>query len=330
MSQGDDRQNLIREMVQPFAFLAPSPLNTRPWRVEIRTAFRAEVFIEPTRLLRNLDPRCRQALISTGAFIENGDLAARQAGYATDITYFPSGWPEPRLDVSDPVTRIDLTPDEGAVKDRLFPSITARWPARRYFRGRAIAPESFDVLSGSFDTGPAPVTFGYTDQASLKSEIADLLQKARDVELSDPARLAETLAWIRFPPSDSGPGPALRDLGFPALTRLYIRFMVRVLGSPGKESFMKRILMTQGRKRARSTAAYGWIASRDDHRITQLRAGRVFQRVRLAATSLGLSFRPEPAITGDYDDMQDLRERFANLLGIPGTHTIQMIFGLGY
>jgi hypothetical protein len=298
--------------------------------VEAPSAFRAEVFIDPGRLLRSLDPRCRQAMISTGAFIENGDLAARQAGYSTDITCFPSGWPEPRLDLRNPVARIDLTPDERAQNNPLFSSIAAPRPAKRHIRGRKIAPDSFGVLAGSFDPGPAPITFGYTDQAGLRREIAGLLQLARDIELSDPARLAETLAWIRFSSSDSEPGVTWRELGFPTHNRLYMRIMMALLDGPGKDAFLKRSLVTLCRKQTRISAAFGWVASREDHRITQLRAGRICQRIHLAANSLRLSLQPYPSIIGDYDDMQDLRERFATLLGIPETHTIQMIFGLGY
>jgi hypothetical protein len=323
----------ILQDILPFAAAAPSPLNTQPWQVVLLSSLRTEVFIESTRLLRNLDPRCRQAMISLGAFLENFDIAARQAGFATDITNFPSDWPEPRLDVHAPVARIDLTLDEKVVRDPLFRHITNRRSDRGVYKRIEIDPEWFGILAGSFDSGPAPISLGYTTHNGLKSEIAGFLVDAEELELSDHARLAETLAWVGFSSKDGGccrTGLSLGQLGLSTLANFYARLVMKVLRNPRKEEFMKRTLISLVKKQAYSSAAFGWIASREDHRITQVRAGRVYERVNLSATSIGLSIQPMTPIIRDYEDMRDLRQTFSGLLGIPDTHTVQMFFRIGY
>jgi hypothetical protein len=330
----DNKQdNQILQEILPFAVAAPSPLNTQPWRVALPSSLRIEVFIEPTRLLRSLDPHCRQVMISLGALLENFAIAAQQAGFTTDIMYFPSGWPEPRLDVNAPVARIDLTPNKKVVRDPLFRHIMTRRTDRREYRIKEIAPERFGILASSFDLGPAPISFGYTTHSGLKTEIAGYLVDAVKIEVSDHTRFAELMAWMRLSSKGRGccrTGLTCSQLGLSAPSRLATRLVMKLLSTSKKDEFLKYTLISLAGKQAHSSAAFGWIASREDHRITQIRAGQVYERIHLSATSIGLSLQPMTQIIRDYEDIQDLRKTFSALLGIPETHTVQMFFRLGY
>jgi hypothetical protein len=269
-------------------------------------------------------------MISLGAFLENFDLAARQSGFTPEITYFPSGWPEPGLDVQESVARIDLIPDKKVVKDPLFRYITSRRTARGVYKRKEIDPRRFGILASSFDSGPVPISLGYTTHSGLKSEIAGYLVDAMELELSDHIRFAERLTWMRFSSENYRTGLTCSQLGLSVLPELYTRLMMRILRSSRKDEFLKRTLISLARKQAYSSAAFGWIASRENHRITQIRAGRVYERVHLSATSVGLSIQPMTPIIRDYEDMQDLRRNFSGLLGVPETHTVQMFFRVGY
>jgi hypothetical protein len=316
-----------------YAAAAPSPLNTQPWRVSLPSSLRAEIFIEPPRLLPKLDPRSHQAIISIGAFIENFDLASRQIGFIPDITYFPSGWPEPRLDFKDPVARLDLTWNENLLEDPLFGQISSRRSDRRTYKKTEISPDRFGILTSSFDAEPAPISLGYTTHGSLKDEIAGYLVKAMEIELSDHARFRETMAWMRSPAESSerrATGLTFSQLGMSSISGWYARLMVRLRNRSGKDEILKRTLISLTRKQAHSAAAFGWITTKENHRIGQVRAGRAYERVHLSATSIGLSLQPMTQIIRDYEDMKDLRKNFHGILGIPETHTIQMFFRLGY
>jgi nitroreductase len=301
--------------------------------VALRSSSRVEVFIEPSRCLPNLDPRFRQAVISIGAFLENFDLAAKYAGFISDLTCFPAGWPEPKLDIRAPVGRIDLVPDKDVMTDPLFQQITTRRSHRRSYKREEVDPEFFGKIAGSFDSDPVPIAFGYTSDPGLKNEIAGYLVKAMEVELSHHARYSEIMSWIRSSSkkheSDT-PGLTFSQLGLSALAVLYARLMMKILYGSGREEFIKRTLIALARKQADSAAAFGWIATREDHRITQIRAGRVFERIHLAASSIGLSLHPMTQVIRDYEDMKRLKKEFQGVLGIPETHSVQMFFRLGY
>ncbi len=324
---------LARREILSYAAAAPSPLNTQPWRVALPASLRAEIFIELPRLLQKLDPRCRQAVISLGAFIENFDLASRHAGFIPDITYFPSGWPEPRLDFEAPVARLDLTWNENLQEDPLFGHIISRRSDRRTYKKTEISPDCFGILTSSFDAEPAPISLGYTTHGSLKDEIAGYLVKAMEIELSDHARFREIKAWMRSPPENSerlATGLTCSQLGMSSISSWYTRFILRLRNRSGKDEILKRTLISLARKQAHSAAAFGWITTKEDHRIGQVRAGRAYERVHLSAALIGLSLQPMTQIIRDYEDMQDLRRNFLGILGIPETHTIQMFFRLGY
>lgn len=331
--EGGDWYTVARKEILPAAAAAPSPLNTQPWQVRLPASLRAEIFLEPPRLLPKLDPTCREAVISIGAFIENFDLASRHAGFTPDITYFPSGWPEPRLDVEAPVARLDLRPEGSSREDPLFRNLYSRRTTRRAYKRSEIPPDRFGTLAGSFEPEPAPISLGYTAHAGLKAEIAGDLVKALEVELSDHLRLREMASWIRC---SSGNGRGLstgipcRLLGMSVISAWYTRLAMALRDRPGKDEILRRTLMSLARKQVRSAAAFGWIATKENHRIGQLRAGRAYERVHLSAASTGLSLQPMNQVIRDYEEMREIRKEFQALLGIPETHTIQMFFRLGY
>jgi hypothetical protein len=329
--EGGDWDTVARRILFSAA-AAPSLLNSQPWQVRIPASLRTEIFLEPTRLLPKLDPTCREAVISIGAFIENFDLACCHAGFSPDITYFPAGWPEPRLDVEAPVARVDLKPEGCPVEDPLFGYLTSRRTNRRAYKRSEIPEDCFGTLAGSFETEPAPISLGYTTHAGLKDEIAGHLVKALEVELSDPLRFREVASWIRC---SSGKGRGLstgitcRQLGVSALSAWYIRLTMSI-GNSRKDEVLRRTLVSLARKQARSAAAFGWISTKENHRVGQLRAGRAFVRVHLSAAATGLSLQPMTQVIRDYEDMREMRKEFQEMLGIPETHTIQIFFRLGY
>src|SRR5512136_1405547 len=59
---------------------APSPLNVQPWSVAFQGPLTLDLFLDTKRCLPLIDPTLRQVHISSGAFIENLEIAAREAG----------------------------------------------------------------------------------------------------------------------------------------------------------------------------------------------------------------------------------------------------------
>ncbi|PMZ06282.1 twin-arginine translocation pathway signal protein, partial [Pseudomonas sp. FW306-02-H06C] len=72
-------------------------------------AGRIHLRLDPERLLPDTDPFGRQILIGSGAFLELLRMAAAEQGLAADISLFPEGQPQPKLD-RRPFATIALAP----------------------------------------------------------------------------------------------------------------------------------------------------------------------------------------------------------------------------
>ena len=322
----------IRFRVLNSAILAPSPHNTQPWRVAFRGEERIVLSIDHTRLIPGCDPIGRQAFISAGAFLENLDLAAKSGGFRADIDLFPWGWPDARTVAEDPVAHVDLIEDRRVDCDPLFLKIPLRHTNRRRFEGKKVPLEAAGELTAAYDFSLVPLGFSHDDD--LIRSVADLAAKAMEIELADRERVRETLRYFRFTDREvrsSSDGFGHAQSGYGRLARFFIgRFILsRERASSSPESFL-RMAKKSTREQVAGAGGIGWLSTKGDHRVDQVRAGRAYQRVHLKASALGLALQPVSQPISDYPDMADLRSGIHELLGVPATHTIQMLFRLGY
>ncbi len=311
------------------ALAAPSPLNIQPWMVRFPAPARIELCIDPGRVLPVLDPDFRRILIAHGAFLENLDIAARDQGYRTDITLFPSGWPGVRLNFSEPVARIDLITDSTVKKDPLADVLSLRRTSRIPFSGGSIGQETLAELSDSYDQSAIPM--GLLTDPGSRSAIAALLSRAMVIELSGEERFRELLSFLDpVGRPDRRAGCSLTNLGLSALSLIWLRLRMSLVSGDRRDALLKETLISCTRLQASTAAGFGWITTPGNLRVEQIMAGRAFERVALTAASLGLSFQPMTQILSDYAGMEDLRNNLYEFLGIPETRTIQMLFRIGY
>lgn len=322
----------IRCRVLAPALLAPSPHNTQPWRVEFRGRNRILLFTDKKRLLTHSDPTARQAVISHGAFLENLDLAAKAFGHRADIELFPDGWPGMNLPIDSPVASVDLEPDLRVIRDPLFEQIPARHTNRRVFRRSVVPLPLAGDLTASYDFSYVPL--GYTGDPDLIASIADLVRSAMERELADRGRLQETLKYFRFTEHEicaSRDGFGLAQSGYGFLLRFLIGRLIlsRKRAERMDSSFPGMVVKSTGNQ-ARSAGGFAWLSTKENYRLDQIRTGRAFQRIHLRATALGLALQPMSQILEDYPGVADLRKDLFECLGTPETHTVQMLFRVGY
>ena len=311
------------------ALAAPSPLNTQPWMIRFPAPSRIELCIDGRRILPALDPDFRRILIAHGAFLENLDIAARDLGYRTDITLFPSGWPAGRLDLSQPVAMVDLDKDPNVEKDPLAAVLFLRRTSRIPFSKGGISPETLARLSDSYDQSAIPMGL-LTDPGSLKA-LAALLHQATVIELSGEERFRELLSFLDTTGrSDRAAGCSLVNLGLSPFSLVWLRLRMALAGGDRRNALLRETLITGARRQASTAAGFGWITTPGNLRVEQIRAGRATERVALTAASLGLSFQPMTQILQETPGMEDLRNNLYDVLGIPETRTIQMLFRIGY
>lgn len=325
-----DLQDSWRQILS-HAVAAPSPLNTQPWRVLQKGPLSIDLFIDTERLLPLLDPTSRQGYLSCGAFLENLEIAAREAGFRADVTLFPTGWPGAAMSPLEPVARIELIDGDTQESDHLFSCLHTRHTNRRMYTDEEILPETFSVLASASDL--EYTSFGFSADLSFRQDLAGYLAEAMEIALSDPDRLAELLSHVRIiDPSwkvrQEGYGSA--ELGLSGITGWLSRMRIRMHSGGSKNRVSKDLLIRLAQKQAGSAAAFGWIATKGNVRYDQVRAGRAYERVHLTATSQDLSLHAISTILESFPGMEAPAGNFRDLLGIPDTHTVQMLFRLGY
>lgn len=328
MTSSPTGPDLLR-MIVSRALTAPSPLNIQPWAFRFPATARIELFIDPARILPARDPTFRQVLLSHGAFLENLDIAARDQGFRTDITLFPSGWPGNQLDLSEPVALIDLIEDTTVKRDPLAAALFLRRTSRLPFSARPVSPATLSRLSDSYEQSEIPMGL-LTDPVS-RSVVAGYLGQAASIELSDEERFRELRAFMYTAGREEHQdGYSLAQGGFSYFSRFSLRLRMAFVPEERRDAVLKEALIALIRRQASTAAGFGWITTAGNLRVEQIRAGRAFERVALTAALLGLSLQPMTQILSEYTGMEDLRKTLYDFLGIPGTRTIQMFFRFGY
>ncbi len=330
-SDQSGRSGDIRRQILWYAIMAPSPLNTQPWSVLSMDPCGIDLYLEKKRLLPHMDPACRQACVSCGAFIENLDIAAREAGFMAEISLLPSSLPGADIDLGQPLARIELMPDPGIVTDPLFSWLEKRHTNRSIFTNDPIPAE---IISSLADAANQPfTTLGFSADPSFRQELGGHITNAVEVTFSAPDRFSEFLSYVRIPPISAHQYPdgyGAREIGLHGVRGWLSLLPLRISPAGRRNGLARGLLLRLARKGAESAAAFGWIATKGNSRHDQIRAGRTYERVHLTAASAGVSLQPMTCVLESYPGMEEHYRRVLDLLGIPDTHTVQMLFRLGY
>jgi hypothetical protein len=137
-----------------YAALAPSILNTQPWRFRI-TSDAVALFADTSRRLPITDPDMRELTISCGAALLNLRVAARSFGYDLACATFPDTG-QPELLAQARLRRIATTPTDRRLRD----AITARRTIRGAFADQLLPKELTDALSRASNHEGATLTLG--------------------------------------------------------------------------------------------------------------------------------------------------------------------------
>ena len=320
-----------RGQILSYAILAPSPLNIQPWSVLCKDSCRIDLYLDKRRLLSLMDPGSRQACISCGTFIENLDIAAREAGLRAEISLFPSSWPVGDIDPGQPVAEIVLVPDLGVVSDPLFAWLETRHTNRSIYTNDPIPSDIISILA---DAANQPfTTLGFSAEPSFRQELSTHITDAMEITFSDRDRFSEFLFHVRIPPISGYQYPdgyGASETGLDGVRGWLSLLPLRISPAGLRNGLARGLILRLARKQAESAAAFGWIATKGSSRHDQVRAGRTYERVHLTAASAGLSLQPMTCVLEPYSGMGDHYRRVLDLLGIPDTHTVQMLFRLGY
>lgn len=288
------------------ATAAPSLHNTQPWRFAFEGTG-VDLYADPTRQLRQVDPDGRALHISCGAALLNLRVAAEHLGYSPHVRLLPA--PEratqlAHVELSGRSERAGMT---GAMYDAIPLRHTNRFP----FEDRQI---------------PAGVSTALVEAAVLEGAdltlVTDEIERARLVELIhmadlerdlDPRLGDEAAQWtgVGSDRADGVPGYALGPLPRDPVTPVRDLRRGHPVGGRPVQRFEQAPMM-------------GVLSTPRDDRESWLRAGQALQRVLLVATVQGLaaSFVNQPL---EHAELRWLVRDPARGIGYP-----QMVLRLGY
>jgi hypothetical protein len=308
-----------------WAILAPNPHNRQPWLAEIGGGRDVTLRCDLDRRLPETDPYDRQITIGLGCFIELFRMAAAEESRAVDISLFPEGEPETRLD-GRPIARMRIQDEGTAASDPLFLHAPARRSNKEPFdREKPVEEAMLTVLREV-----SPVLVGASAEPATVERLRALTFDAFETELRTHRTLMESVRLMRFGKAEINANPDGIDLGGPFLETLKLAGMLsrEALTDPGSTAFQQSLDMY--REVMHSAMAHVWIVTRGNSRAEQIEAGRLWLRLNLTAAGLGLGLHPVSQALQEYAEMRPNFLRLAEVLEVGAPGRIQMLGRLGY
>ena len=273
------------------AILAACPHNTQPWLFKA-TDSGIELQSDTKRNLGMFDPFLREMHIGLGCALENLMLAAPASGYSASTILLPGRLgPIPARPEPEPVAGIALT--RGLRQEsNLYRAIPRRHTNRGpYDRNKLISPEALESLSrlGADETDVKVFLFATEREVRRLGEI---LVGATELIVSDASMMNASEQWMRQRASDVKQyrdGLTLDCMGLsPPMT-----VIAKVLPAQSAETTHRYWLNQTRDVHATTSPLFGVIAIRDRYDAEQnLRAGRIWQRIHLWATTQRLAAQP--------------------------------------
>lgn len=275
---GDGPLSLVRA-----AILAANAHDTQPWAFRV-AAERIDLFADRTRSIGTVDPLGRELEISLGCALENLLIAATANGYQPMLTLLPD--PSDR----DQVARVRLSATSAAGSP-LFEAIPRRRTDRSgYDTTKAVERNVLDDLARLADD-PA-VSLVWLDAAPAKERFGQLTVQATKALIADPDQSRDDFAWYRQDWAEiqrRKDGIIMDTAALPEPMRLF----VRMLPASDRSTLQQGWVDATRDRHVATAAAFGLIAVADGTDPAQrIAAGRLFQRVHLAATISGLALQP--------------------------------------
>ncbi|HEU5270714.1 MAG TPA: hypothetical protein VFU36_12375 [Jatrophihabitans sp.] len=277
------------------ARLAPSVHNTQPWRFRLQPDA-LEIYRDPLRQLRVIDPDGRQTMISCGCAVFNARVSLAAAGHQAVVTVLP----DPA--VPDLVARITVGTGVGSWLPigGLLDWIPRRRSNRReYFADPVPAELSYQLAQSAATEGAQLVEL--TSHAD-RTLVSQLTKHAEAKHLLNPAYRAEIRAWTTDDPR--------RPDGVQAMA------VPRVSGDsedelPIRDFDSRGMGWLPTRTRSSASQCLFLLSSVEDDPASWLRTGQALERLWLEATRNGYAMSLFTQAIEDPESRQHLKATLA-------------------
>jgi hypothetical protein len=284
--------------------LAASAHNSQPWRFSMKGNL-LDVVADERRSLGSVDPFFREMHISVGCAIENIVLGATGVGITPLLNLLPDG------PLGKALARFTIY-DNVAPTSKEAKAIAKRSTNRgAYQRERTLDLKILDALT-ALNTSPMTKLFWLTSDSDAGKRFANGTLKATADFIADKNMVVDSYNWYRFTGLDHRDGLTLSTVGLsPIEARIAMMLPRGFAGDP----HAKWLEMTRDVHLA-TAPQFGLIAIPAlDDRAALIEAGRLWQRLHIQTTIMGLAVQPLNQLT----EMADRDRTFQRVSAADGT-----------
>lgn len=282
----ENRRQSGVQRVLSAAVLAPSPHNSQPWRFSV-SGNQIVLHADLGRKLGAMDPFEREMFIGLGCALENIAITAPGAGFAADIALLPDS-------KRGQAALVTLSPAE-ASPHRLERAIARRRTDRGpYDTARPVDDDAIHALQSELgDNTPFELLFFPRASAQAESFRELTMQATRDI-VADARMSRDSARWYRQRQAIidvSRDGLTMQTQGFSPLKETLVRLLPQVSDKTAHIAWLRDTREVQ----LATAAQFGMIVVPRDRLlddVISLAVGRAWQRIHLAATSLGIACQP--------------------------------------
>lgn len=325
--------------------MAPSAENLQPWKFRSDGEVLTLYFDRTRHLASDIDGML--ALTGLGACLENALIAALEQGYETQIDL--EARPEMSLASADLIQIASLHLFRGAEVDPLFEYIDCRCTSRRMKASPQIPDEHLGEIFKS-TVGIQGVRVDWVQNRSEIRQLAQLIGVGNRIRFEFQPFHSELYHSLRFSESEVEQTRDGLDVATLQLPRgigglMYaLRFWPR-MASANRIGFSRGVAR-QASHEVQQSAALGVLTVDKPTTESFLCGGRAFQRLWLAATSLGLAVHPTASLPvflayarqGAKSQLLESHQRMAQQMSrqfdyfMPNLsgRSVQMVFRLGH
>jgi nitroreductase len=269
------------------AILAANPHDTQPWLFQL-AGDSITVMADRSRHLGSFDPFRREMHLGVGCAIENLMRAASVLGYTLNVIV-NGGRLEPSPN-AEAVKAAHLWLDTGvATRDPLFDAIPDRHTNRGPYSERPLSAK--DLYSFADLVSDNEVRVAFVTDSLARRELGAAIVEATERIISDPEMAADSARWFRTgrrEVNDHRDGIGVDTAGLSPVMAAAAKML------PDQDAATSdRYWLDMTRDVQTRAPALGIILVRDRLEMgSAIAAGRAWQRLHLAATSLGLAAQP--------------------------------------
>ena len=314
-----------RKKALSYAILAPNPHNQQPWLVDLSEENRVILSVDQNRLLPQTDPFARQITIGFGCFIEVLRMAAAADGYTVTFDLFPEGEDVERLD-QRPVAVATFRENPDETPDPLFQHVLDRRSLKvPYDLDKPVSDNSLSAISEA----AIHTQVSATNEKARVGNLRALTRKALEIEIETPRTYKESVDLFRIGKDEIEANPDGIDFSGPMFE------LLNATGQFSREAALDldSTAFAQGKASVLANVdtamAHIWQVTTDNSRADQIRAGRDWVRLNLAATANGIGTQPLSQALQEYPEMDALYRQVHSELA-PDGGTVQMLARLGY